>query len=94
MQSSYQAHTQTGLKRTLSIRHLVMLSLGGSIGTGLFLASGAPVSQAGPSGALLAYALIGVMVYFLVRTSRKSRRRVYTSRKRKKYEQAGFYRVL
>ena len=66
MQSSRQAHTQTGLKRTLSIRHLVMLSLGGSIGTGLFLASGAPVSQAGPSGALLAYALIGVMVYFLM----------------------------
>ena len=61
MQSSRQAHAQAGLKRTLSIRHLVMLSLGGSIGTGLFLASGAPVSQAGPSGALLAYALIGVM---------------------------------
>lgn len=66
MQSSRQAHAQAGLKRTLSIRHLVMLSLGGSIGTGLFLASGAPVSQAGPSGALLAYALIGVMVYFLM----------------------------
>lgn len=42
MQSSRQAHAQAGLKRTLSIRHLVMLSLGGSIGTGLFLASGAP----------------------------------------------------
>ena len=40
MQSSRQAHAQAGLKRTLSIRHLVMLSLGGSIGTGLFLASG------------------------------------------------------
>lgn len=60
------AQTKEGLKRTLSERHLVMLSLGGSIGTGLFLASGAPVSQAGPAGALTAYVLIGLMVYFLM----------------------------
>lgn len=55
-----------GLRRTLTTRHLVMLSLGGSIGTGLFLASGASVSQAGAGGALAAYALIGTMVYFLM----------------------------
>ena len=55
MQSSRQAHTQTGLKRTLSIRHLVMLSLGGSIGTGLFLASGAPVFPKTPEAVALHY---------------------------------------
>ena len=66
MHSSSDTVTSEGLKRTLSARHLVMISLGGSIGTGLFLASGAPVSQAGPAGALFAYALIGVMVYFLM----------------------------
>lgn len=38
----------------------------GSIGTGLFVASGATVAQAGPGGALLAYAIIGLMVYFLM----------------------------
>lgn len=43
-----------------------MISLGGSIGTGLFLASGGAIHSAGPGGALLAYALIGVMVYFLM----------------------------
>ncbi len=41
-----------------------MISLGGTIGTGLFLASGGAIAQAGPGGALLAYALIGIMVYF------------------------------
>ncbi|MDR1862002.1 MAG: amino acid permease [Candidatus Ancillula sp.] len=54
------------LKRTLKARHLNMIALGGSIGTGLFLASGGSIAQAGPGGALLAYTLIGVMVYFLM----------------------------
>lgn len=43
-----------------------MISLGGTIGTGLFLASGASIASAGPGGALIAYALIGVMVFFMM----------------------------
>jgi lysine-specific permease len=54
------------LRRDLKYRHISMISLGGAIGTGLFLASGQTVAQAGPGGALLAYSLIGVMVYFLM----------------------------
>lgn len=54
------------LRRELKARHLTMIAIGGSIGTGLFIASGATVSQAGPGGALLTYALIGLMVYFLM----------------------------
>ncbi|MEK4496254.1 amino acid permease [Ureibacillus sp. FSL W8-0352] len=54
------------LRRGLKSRHITMISLGGTIGTGLFLASGASVAQAGPGGALVAYALIGFMVYFLM----------------------------
>lgn len=54
------------LKRKLGARHLNMIAIGGSIGTGLFLASGATIANAGPGGALLAYALIGVMIYFLM----------------------------
>ena len=55
-----------GLQRRLKARHLTMISLGGCIGTGLFLASGGAIHTAGPGGALLAYALIGAMVYFLM----------------------------
>ncbi|MCP6571075.1 lysine transporter, partial [Klebsiella pneumoniae] len=35
-------------------------------GTGLFVASGATISQVGPGGALLSYILIGLLVYFLM----------------------------
>ncbi len=54
------------LRRELKARHLTMIAIGGSIGTGLFVASGATISQAGPGGALLSYILIGLMVYFLM----------------------------
>ncbi|MEI2263786.1 amino acid permease [Erwinia sp. CGal63] len=57
---------QPELQRKLKARHLTMIAIGGSIGTGLFVASGATISQAGPGGALLSYALIGLMVYFLM----------------------------
>ncbi|KAG2236312.1 hypothetical protein INT48_001376 [Thamnidium elegans] len=54
------------LHRGLKARHLTMISLGGTIGTGLFLASGASVANAGPGGALIAYSLIGIMVFFMM----------------------------
>ncbi|MEF2096389.1 amino acid permease [Bacillus sp. CFBP9009] len=54
------------LKRGLKSRHLTMISIGGAIGTGLFLSSGAAIHTAGPGGALLAYALVGAMVYFVM----------------------------
>ncbi|WP_251862048.1 amino acid permease [Clostridium sp. Marseille-Q2269] len=54
------------LKRSLQARHLNMIAMGGAIGTGIFLALGATIKQAGPGGALTAYACIGVMVYFLM----------------------------
>lgn len=54
------------VKRELKTRHLSMIALGGCIGTGLFVASGSAVSQAGPLGAITAYIAIGIMVYFLM----------------------------
>ncbi|WP_137601036.1 amino acid permease [Paucilactobacillus nenjiangensis] len=54
------------VKRGLKTRHLSMIALGGSIGTGLFIASGSVIHQAGPGGALVAYAIMGMMVFFLM----------------------------
>ncbi|MDD6864434.1 MAG: amino acid permease [Lactobacillus sp.] len=54
------------IQRTLQTRHLSMIALGGTIGTGLFIASGSAISTAGPGGALAAYAIMGIMVYFLM----------------------------
>ncbi|KAI7896260.1 amino acid permease/ SLC12A domain-containing protein [Mucor mucedo] len=52
--------------RGLSARHIQMISLGGCIGTGLFLNSGQNIAIAGPAGALIAYIVVGVMVYCLM----------------------------
>ncbi|GET16912.1 amino acid permease [Ligilactobacillus agilis] len=57
---------KNNVKRALKTRHLSMIALGGSIGTGLFVASGSAISTAGPGGALVAYIGIGLMVYFLM----------------------------
>ncbi|RKO91678.1 amino acid permease/ SLC12A domain-containing protein [Blyttiomyces helicus] len=43
-----------------------MIAIGGTIGTGLFLSSGGAIATAGPLGALIAYAISGLMVYFVV----------------------------
>lgn len=54
------------MKRNLKSRHVSMMAIGGSIGTGLFMASGAIVSKAGSYKALIAYILVGVFIYFLM----------------------------
>lgn len=56
------------LKRSLHSRHLNMIAIGGAIGTGLFVASGYTIAEAGPGGALLAYGLIGFMVFLLMQS--------------------------
>jgi len=64
--SKIEAPATADLKRGLKARHLSMISIAGTIGTGLFLASGTSIAQAGPLGALIAYILIGSMVYTLM----------------------------
>ncbi|WP_409304174.1 amino acid permease [Peribacillus sp. SCS-155] len=54
------------LERKLKTRHLSMIAIGGTIGTGLFLASGSTIATAGPGGALAAYLIAGIMVYFIM----------------------------
>ncbi|KAE8152561.1 amino acid transporter [Aspergillus avenaceus] len=54
------------LQRSLKGRHLQMIAIGGSIGTGLFVGSGSVLSTGGPASVLIAYALIGVMLYCTV----------------------------
>lgn len=54
------------MQRGLKTRHLSMIAIGGSIGTGLFVASGSAISTAGPGGALVAYGLIGLLVFFMM----------------------------
>ncbi|OBT63123.1 hypothetical protein VE03_07469 [Pseudogymnoascus sp. 23342-1-I1] len=51
------------LQRRLKARHLQMIAIGGTIGTGLFIGSGGAIAKSGPAGALIAYIFVGTVVY-------------------------------
>ena len=55
-----------GYDKALKNRHLQMIAIGGSIGTGLFLGAGGRLAQGGPLLAL-AYAVCGVFAFLMVR---------------------------
>ena len=56
------ANEERDLRRGLGQRHVSMIALAGAIGTGLFLSLGGAIQNGGPLGALLGYALIGLVV--------------------------------
>ncbi|MDT3967137.1 amino acid permease [Staphylococcus saprophyticus] len=57
---------QTSFKRAMKQRHLMLLSFGGVIGTGLFLSSGYTLQQAGPLGTVLSYIVGSILVYLVM----------------------------
>jgi GABA permease len=54
------------LRRSLRVRHMQMIALGGVIGAGLFVGSGVVVSAAGPA-AVLSFAITGILVVLVMR---------------------------
>ena len=51
------------LARKLSARQVQMIAIGGTIGTGLFLGTGKSLATGGPASMLIAYAIVGVIVF-------------------------------
>ncbi|SDC91651.1 gamma-aminobutyrate:proton symporter, AAT family [Geodermatophilus telluris] len=54
------------LHKGLRQRHLTMIAIGGVIGAGLFVGSGAIIAEVGP-GAFLTYAITGVLIVLVMR---------------------------
>ncbi|SCV70775.1 BQ2448_3537 [Microbotryum intermedium] len=54
--------TNPMLQQKMKPRHLTMIAVGGSIGTGLFIGSGQALRNGGPAGILIAWSLIGIMM--------------------------------
>lgn len=65
-EAAAQATAMSPLLRKLKGRHLQMIAIGGSIGTGLFVGSGKALAYGGPASVLLAFSLTGVMMYCTV----------------------------
>ncbi|KAI8986293.1 amino acid permease-domain-containing protein [Trametes punicea] len=59
------ASIKEDLPPQLSRKHIGMISVGGVIGTGLFLGSADALRNGGPVGSLLGYAIVGSVVYCL-----------------------------
>ncbi|PVV04455.1 hypothetical protein BB560_001047 [Smittium megazygosporum] len=57
---------QDNLKRDLKPRHMTMIAIGGTIGTGLFVASGGSFPIGGPGGTLLAFIVSGLILLFVM----------------------------
>lgn len=52
------------LKKELKPRHISMIAIGGSLGTGLLIGTGRAFSTAGPLSTLIAYSFVGIIVFF------------------------------
>ncbi|KAG1736432.1 amino acid permease/ SLC12A domain-containing protein [Suillus paluster] len=63
---SSDASAENETKRAMQSRHLMMIAIGGTIGTGIFLSAGSAIALAGPGSALLSYFIVGVFVYSVV----------------------------
>ncbi len=66
MKKNHEDVEENQLKRGLSNRHIQLIALGGSIGTGLFLGIGPAAVLAGPS-VILGYAVAGIIAFFIMR---------------------------
>lgn len=52
------------LKREFKERHVSMIAVAGAIGTGLIIGSGTGLVRGGPASLLIAYSIIGAVVFF------------------------------
>ncbi|TFK61038.1 hypothetical protein BDN72DRAFT_778696 [Pluteus cervinus] len=57
---------ENSTRRAMESRHLMMIAIGGTIGTGIFLSAGSAIALAGPGSALLSYIVVGIFVYSVV----------------------------
>ncbi len=66
VEGAAQSTATSPLQRHLKGRHLQMIAIGGSIGTGLFVGSGNALATGGPASLMLSFVLTGIMLYCTV----------------------------
>lgn len=66
MEEQEQNTSENGMVRGLQNRHVQLIAIAGTIGTGLFLGAGRSINLTGPS-IILVYIITGVFMYFMMR---------------------------
>lgn len=54
------------LKKELKARHISMIAIGGSLGTGLLIGTGTALRTAGPGAVLITYSFVAILVFFVM----------------------------
>jgi amino acid transporter len=55
--------SKSDMKKELTLRHLMMIAIGGSVGTGLFVNSGAALSTGGPASLIIGWVVVATMMF-------------------------------
>lgn len=61
--------TDTRLKKTMKTRHVIMMSLGTGIGTGLLVANAKGLRFGGPASLVIGYSLVSVITYIMIQAA-------------------------
>ena len=61
--------SNTQMKKAMKSRHVVMMSLGTGIGTGLLVANASSLSKSGPAPLVIAYVLVSFVTYFMIQAA-------------------------
>ncbi|KAK5072556.1 amino acid transporter [Lithohypha guttulata] len=64
--AGHEVAAGTALHRGLKARHITMIAIGGAIGTGLIIGTGAALARAGPGSVFIAYTMVGFLVYLVM----------------------------
>lgn len=67
--SELESQEKNNLTKSIKSRHLVMLSLGTGIGTGLLVGNGQVLGTAGPAGLVLGYGIASIMLYCIIQAA-------------------------
>ncbi|EGD88104.1 hypothetical protein H112_04587 [Trichophyton rubrum D6] len=62
----YESDPNTSLHRGLKSRHITMIAIGGAIGTGLIIGTGAALAKAGPGSVFISYLIVGFVVWIVM----------------------------
>ncbi|CCK71528.1 amino acid transporter BAP3 KNAG_0H01150 [Huiozyma naganishii CBS 8797] len=61
--------SESHLKKSMKSRHVVMMTLGTGIGTGLLVANASGLHASGPAPLVLAYGLVSFVTYFMIQAA-------------------------